>query len=284
VHQIHRLKIQSGGNYGKNYVLNLHVAYQCSLHLCDPALPVSNTSQNKWSELSGISFIEMVSGGFVNGQQISVDGQRTLQLQFDAVCASSTRVTLFSNSAEDSWIDEHQVMTTSAKLRPLSQRAITNATDQRTAFRSSGGRILVQVNASAGARVRVVHTNPADSVRNLRLVPLEFEETYEQDPFHPEFIDSICSIDVLRFSSWQMYNSNSYNDHNAPNDWVARPLTTWQTQVKAKGMALKFITLLANRINTSVWITMSRTAGARNGFIQEAAHFFRADCTLQLSA
>ncbi len=64
------------------------------------------------------------------------------------------------------------------------------------------GKYVINITAHTGVRMRIVATNPADPLRNVRLVPLEFAVTAISDaasalatdsnllaaPFHPDFL------------------------------------------------------------------------------------------------
>lgn len=68
---------------------------------------------------------------------------------------------------------------------------------------STPGRIGVNIAPSGGStRLRITATDPADYVRNIRLILPGFEGTYESQIFHPEFLSSIDAFDVLRFTKW----------------------------------------------------------------------------------
>lgn len=48
---------------------------------------------------------------------------------------------------------------------------------------------MIQVTPSVGFCVRIIATDPADPVRNIRVVPAEFEGTFTtSDIFHPQFL------------------------------------------------------------------------------------------------
>ena len=63
-------------------------------------------------------------------------------------------------------------------------------------------RARVRVQPASGLVVRLVHTEEANPLRNLSLVPVAYEGN--ATIFHPRFLEMLNGTRVLRFSSWQM--------------------------------------------------------------------------------
>jgi hypothetical protein len=57
---------------------------------------------------------------------------------------------------------------------------------------------------NSGIHVRLLSTNPANPLRNLRLVMPGFEATHQRQPFHPWFLKSLerFSVSWSWFLSW----------------------------------------------------------------------------------
>lgn len=72
------------------------------------------------------------------------------------------------------------------------------------------GRIEVDVEPSTsfnnGIFLKIVWTNPEDPVRNIRLIRPGFEETYQEQKFHPRYLDRLKSFSTLRFMDWANTN------------------------------------------------------------------------------
>jgi hypothetical protein len=59
-----------------------------------------------------------------------------------------------------------------------------------------------------GMAVRISRTNPANPIRNIRLITPGFLDTYMIQPFHPFFLRSLEMFSALRFMDWQRTNSD----------------------------------------------------------------------------
>lgn len=83
------------------------------------------------------------------------------------------------------------------------------------------GRIELDVTpTNQGMWLAIYATEAQDHIRNIRLIMPGFEDTYQQQPFHPVFLESLRSFDVIRFMDWQ--NTNILWSH----DWTQRPKPT----------------------------------------------------------
>lgn len=74
------------------------------------------------------------------------------------------------------------------------------------------GRESVTISGTSGIRVELVSTNPANPLRNMRLVPVAAEFTHTSAPFRSGFTASLAHVSVLRFMDWgSTNNSNQVN-------------------------------------------------------------------------
>jgi len=113
------------------------------------------------------------------------------------------------------------------------------------------GCIKVQVKPEQNQlSLRVIKTNPQDPVRNIRFVLPGFEDTYEKQPFHPEFLKRWGKFKVIRFMDWQQTNGSRQIN------WSDRPRPQMQTQGGDGGVALEHIIQLANTLNADPWFCM----------------------------
>lgn len=131
------------------------------------------------------------------------------------------------------------------------------------------GRIVVQITPSDGGLtwLRITETNPADPLRNIRFIMPGFEDTYQQQVFHPAFLDSLSIYEVLRFMDWQN------TDDTELAEWSDR--TTLQTfsQATEGGVALEHMIDLCNRLQKHPWFCMPHRAS--DDFITQFATFVR---------
>ena len=89
------------------------------------------------------------------------------------------------------------------------------------------GRAVVAVDPAAGqVSVKVMKTDPADPVRNIRFVMPGFHDTYEAEPFHPTLLARLKGFTTVRFMDWGRTNGNpvaAWADRKLGPNW--RPTT-----------------------------------------------------------
>jgi hypothetical protein len=62
---------------------------------------------------------------------------------------------------------------------------------------SAPGRLVLQITPSSGFYLRITKTDDADPVRNIRIVPTAYEQTYAAQVFTPKFLDQVSGVCVL---------------------------------------------------------------------------------------
>jgi hypothetical protein len=116
------------------------------------------------------------------------------------------------------------------------------------------GLIKIEVDASRGGFfLQLTETDPANYVRNIRVIMPGFEKTYQKDPFHPAFLKRWRGMACLRFMDWMHTNGSKVST------WADRPKPgdqTWST----KGVALEVMIDLANRQKADPWFCMPHLA------------------------
>jgi len=116
------------------------------------------------------------------------------------------------------------------------------------------GRILADVDANKGALfLRIMSTDAADYVRNIRVIMPGFEEVFEKEPFHPAFLQRWRGIACFRFMDW-METNNSKIRH-----WSDRP-TPQSATFCEKGVPLEWMIDLCNRQQADAWFCMPHLA------------------------
>jgi len=117
------------------------------------------------------------------------------------------------------------------------------------------GRIRIDVKPDQNLlSLRIVKTDPRDPVRNIRLILPGFEDTYKQQPFHPDFLKRWERFKVIRFMDWQRTNGSKQVNFSD------RPTPNMQTQGTEKGVALEYMIELANTLNADPWFCMPHLA------------------------
>lgn len=118
---------------------------------------------------------------------------------------------------------------------------------------SAPGRIVLNVNpipVTQGLTISLTATNPANYLRNIRLIRPGFESTYLTEPFHPLFLDSISKFKVIRFMDWQKTNNSTLMN------WADRSTATRYNQTGSAGVALEYQIALANKLNADAWFNL----------------------------
>lgn len=117
------------------------------------------------------------------------------------------------------------------------------------------GRIRVQVNNEQDLlTLRITEIDPADPIRDIRVILPGFEDTYEDQPFHPEFLKRWEKFKVLRFMDLQRTNNSEQTN------WSDRPTPRLQTQGTEAGVALEYLIQLANTLDADPWFCMPHQA------------------------
>jgi hypothetical protein len=114
------------------------------------------------------------------------------------------------------------------------------------------GRMEVDITPSnTGLHVEIRATDPSDYIRNIRIIMPGFESTYQTNPFHPEFLDSLRTFDVIRFMDWQ--NTNGSWTH----DWSMRPDPNGAGYSLGIGVPIEVMVELCNELDADPWFCMS---------------------------
>lgn len=116
------------------------------------------------------------------------------------------------------------------------------------------GRIILDVDASKGAIfLRIMKTDPANYVRNIRVIMPGFEKSYQSDPFHPTFLARWKGIACFRFMDWMETNNSTISK------WSERP-TLASATCSQKGVPLEWMIELCNRQKADAWFCMPHLA------------------------
>lgn len=123
---------------------------------------------------------------------------------------------------------------------------------------STQGRDLIQVTPSnLGIYVGISTTDPNQTgnyIRNISVVPIEAENTYQQEIFNPDFLNHIDDFQTLRFMDWMRTNNSQQSE------WRDRPQLNDNTWAKDGGAPVEIMVDLANRLDSDPWFTMPHQA------------------------
>ncbi len=116
------------------------------------------------------------------------------------------------------------------------------------------GRMSIDVDSSKGAIfLQLIETQPDDYLRNIRVIMPGFEQTYQQEPFHPDFLKRWRGIACFRFMDWMHTNGSTIRT------WADRPRVDHATFCE-KGVATEWMVELCNRQRADAWFCMPHLA------------------------
>lgn len=116
--------------------------------------------------------------------------------------------------------------------------------------RTTSNRIECFVRPSQGILLRIVRTNPADPVRNIRFVSKSEEGTYRLQPLQRTFLERWRVAKTLRFMDWQKTNSTYASA------WADRCPADYYTQCESKGMSPELMIDVCNALDADGWFCM----------------------------
>lgn len=179
------------------------------------------------------------------------------------------------------WV--HTIVIDQSSARPTGTYSLRFEGEGRVNYRHPGspsvtytfteaGSYPVEYNTtSAAALITIESSNPANPVRNIRLIYPEFanqtNEQLDQQPFTPQFLNSVRGARVLRFMDWMRTNNQlAY-------EWSARNTPQSMSQAMKSGVAMEHIVQLANEIDADVWVCMPHLG--TDTLFQNYAEFLR---------
>jgi hypothetical protein len=133
------------------------------------------------------------------------------------------------------------------------------------------GRMLLQVTPGhTGVWMQLSATNIANPLRNIRIIMPGFEKSYEEEPFHPLFIDSLSKFKTIRFMNWQILPQRHNDD--AVVEWDDLP-SPHLFQSKNNGVHPEWMIKLANKLKADPWFNLPHKVS--NDFITQFAMFVK---------
>jgi len=116
--------------------------------------------------------------------------------------------------------------------------------------RRSAHRIECFVRPAQGILLRIIRTNPADPVRNIRFVAAADEGTYRLQPLHRTFLERWRVAKTIRFMDWQKTNSTYQSA------WTDRTPPDYYTQCGLSGMSVELMVDVCNALGADGWFCM----------------------------
>jgi hypothetical protein len=139
---------------------------------------------------------------------------------------------------------------------------------------ATDGRMVIVPNGNGAIYLEIHETNPANPLRNIRVIMPGFESTYASQPFHPLFLERLQGFEVLRFMDWMQTNNSEVVT------WADRPhLTDANYEL---GVPLEVMVQLANTLHVDAWFTMPHQAD--DDYVRNFAAYVRDNLNPELKA
>ncbi|MBC8140496.1 MAG: hypothetical protein H7Y38_03550, partial [Armatimonadetes bacterium] len=142
------------------------------------------------------------------------------------------------------------------------------AANNATVVSETPGRMVLNVDAKRGGFfLQLRETDPANYVKNIRVLMPGFEKTYKTAPFHPLFLARWRGVACLRFMDWMHTNGS------AQGKWSERPTLASMT-FSEKGVALETMCSLSNTLGADAWVCIPHKAD--DEYVREFARLMKA--------
>jgi hypothetical protein len=141
-----------------------------------------------------------------------------------------------------------------------------------TVTRSQPGRIDFHLKSpKRNLRIHITATDPrrnGNYIRNIRVIPKEYEFSYQSRIFNPQYINKIRPFQVLRFMTWQK------TVYQKEVTWNSRSKPSSAHYAGNTGVPVEVMVDLANQTNSAPWFSMPHKAN--NAYIQNFANTVKA--------
>jgi len=134
----------------------------------------------------------------------------------------------------------------------------------------------VEIAPSAiGIQIIIAASDINDPVRNIRLIMPGFEDVYQENPFHPDFLATLPPFEALRFMKPTTVEENtiiSWEQRTTPDMYTYNTIEEGQIRL---GLPYEFVIELSNLVQKDPWINIPHAAD--DGYIQNMAELFARD-------
>jgi hypothetical protein len=117
-------------------------------------------------------------------------------------------------------------------------------------------RLYIELNGQGGhVWLHIVQSQLGDHLRNIRIIPIEFEQNEQQMPrFYTPFLDGLRPFHALRFMDW-MNTNNSKQEL-----WQDRVTPSYFSQGAGHGISIEHAIELANLLQQDAWFCIPHLA------------------------
>lgn len=131
------------------------------------------------------------------------------------------------------------------------------------------GRIDFHLNSpKRNLRLHITKTNSRNYIRNIRVIPKEYELSYSSKIFNPQYISKISPFNVLRFMPWMQ------TVYQQDVDWATRSRPRTAHYTDRKGVPIETMIELANQTHSAPWFNIPHKAN--NSYIYNFANLVKA--------
>ena len=110
------------------------------------------------------------------------------------------------------------------------------------------GRVVVDVGASARlVQIIIESIDPENYLKNIRVIPAEFEATHLTQPFHPRFLERLRPFAAIRHFGYQKTNGSLQTK------WSDRAKPTDAFQAGDGGVAVEYLVQMSNVAKVDPW-------------------------------
>lgn len=131
-----------------------------------------------------------------------------------------------------------------------------------------GKDLWVDVQPKNSVILKVMKTNPADPLRNIRMYAPGLDPAHCTSTFNPVYLDYLEGFKVIRFMDWSNANQNDVVD------WAERTRPEQASQDRKPGAALEYMIQFAAEANASPWFTVPHAAS--DDYVREMAQLIKA--------
>ena len=117
-----------------------------------------------------------------------------------------------------------------------------------------------------GLMLTILRSNAADPVRGIHVILPGHGDTWQSQPFNPDFLTAMEPFSVLRFMDWAEVTQSTLAN------WDERPLLTDARQASARGVAYEWMIRLSNELDADPWLSIPHLAS--DDYIRQAARLW----------
>jgi hypothetical protein len=139
---------------------------------------------------------------------------------------------------------------------------IRNGNQPDQVFSQSGGlgspHNVNIVESNLGIVVAITQSDPSDYVRNIRLVMPGLQQSYQSNPFNPQFLSALEPFSTVRLVAAMLPDNSAttIDGQSGPLTWAERTPPSYVTQATPSGMSVEYMVQLCNILNENMWVTM----------------------------